>query len=468
MMAHLLELIYLIGSVTFMVGLKMLSKPDTARRGNLIAAFGMGIAILGTIFLYKTAEGGNLGNLIWIFAALVVGAIIGVTMAKRVQMTAMPQMVSFFNGMGGACAALISIIEFQHVVHMGSAPTANHMLIILAGLIIGSVSFSGSVVAYGKLEGKIDDFNIKGQQFLNVGLVLGIIVLAALIIMGTLNGIPWFYIVLALSILYGLIFVLPIGGADMPVVISLLNSFTGVAAACGGFLYGNYVMLIGGILVGSAGTLLTVAMCNAMNRSLLNVLVGNFGGGATGDAATSGSFAGSIKEVSLSDAAILLKYAKKAVIVPGYGLAVAQAQYICHELEAVLEEGGVVVKYAIHPVAGRMPGHMNVLLAESNVSYDKLVEMEDINPEFGTTDVVLVVGANDVVNPAAKTDPNSPIYGMPILEVEDAKSIIIMKRSMKAGYAGIENELFYKPKSYMLFGDAKDSLTKLVSEVKSL
>lgn len=467
-MAHLLELIYLIGSVTFMVGLKMLSKPDTARRGNLIAAFGMGIAILGTIFLYKTAEGGNLGNLIWIFAALVVGAIIGVTMAKRVQMTAMPQMVSFFNGMGGACAALISIIEFQHVVHSGSAPTANHMLIILAGLIIGSVSFSGSVVAYGKLEGKIDDFNIKGQQFLNVGLVLGIIVLAALIIMGTLSGIPWFYIVLALSILYGLIFVLPIGGADMPVVISLLNSFTGVAAACGGFLYGNYVMLIGGILVGSAGTLLTVAMCNAMNRSLLNVLVGNFGGGATGDAATSGSFAGSIKEVSLSDAAILLKYAKKAVIVPGYGLAVAQAQYICHELEAVLEEGGVVVKYAIHPVAGRMPGHMNVLLAESNVSYDKLVEMEDINPEFGTTDVVLVVGANDVVNPAAKTDPNSPIYGMPILEVEDAKSIIIMKRSMKAGYAGIENELFYKPKSYMLFGDAKDSLTKLVSEVKSL
>ena len=468
MMAHLLELIYLIGSVTFMVGLKMLSKPDTARRGNLIAAFGMGIAILGTIFLYKTAEGGNLGNLIWIFAALVVGAIIGVTMAKRVQMTAMPPMVSFFNGMGGACAALISIIEFQHVVHSGSAPTANHMLIILAGLIIGSVSFSGSVVAYGKLEGKIDDFNIKGQQFLNVGLVLGIIVLAALIIMGTLSGIPWFYIVLALSILYGLIFVLPIGGADMPVVISLLNSFTGVAAACGGFLYGNYVMLIGGILVGSAGTLLTVAMCNAMNRSLLNVLVGNFGGGATGDAATSGSFAGSIKEVSLSDAAILLKYAKKAVIVPGYGLAVAQAQYICHELEAVLEEGGVVVKYAIHPVAGRMPGHMNVLLAESNVSYDKLVEMEDINPEFGTTDVVLVVGANDVVNPAAKTDPNSPIYGMPILEVEDAKSIIIMKRSMKAGYAGIENELFYKPKSYMLFGDAKDSLTKLVSEVKSL
>jgi len=286
--------------------------------------------------------------------------------------------------------------------------------------------------------------------------------------MGTLSGIPWFYIVLALSILYGLIFVLPIGGADMPMVISLLNSFTGVAAACGGFLYGNYVMLIGGILVGSAGTLLTVAMCNAMNRSLLNVLVGNFGGGATGDAATSGSFAGSIKEVSLSDAAILLKYAKKAVIVPGYGLAVAQAQYICHELEAVLEEGGVVVKYAIHPVAGRMPGHMNVLLAESNVSYDKLVEMEDINPEFGTTDVVLVVGANDVVNPAAKTDPNSPIYGMPILEVEDAKSIIIMKRSMKAGYAGIENELFYKPKSYMLFGDAKDSLTKLVSEVKSL
>jgi NAD(P) transhydrogenase subunit beta len=261
---------------------------------------------------------------------------------------------------------------------------------------------------------------------------------------------------------------MPIGGADMPVVISLLNSFTGVAAACGGFLYDNKVMLVGGILVGSAGTLLTIVMCKAMNRSLLNVLIGNFGGGAKGEAATSSSFQGSIKEVTASDAAILMKYAKKVVIVPGYGLAVAQAQHVVHELEELLEKEGVEVKYAIHPVAGRMPGHMNVLLAESNVSYDKLVEMEEINPEFSTTDVVLVVGANDVVNPAAKTDPNSPIYGMPILEVENATNVIVNKRSMKAGYAGIENELFFKPKTSMLFGDAKKALTQLVSEIKSL
>ncbi|HRD09073.1 MAG TPA: NAD(P)(+) transhydrogenase (Re/Si-specific) subunit beta, partial [Saprospiraceae bacterium] len=282
-----------------------------------------------------------------------------------------------------------------------------------------------------------------------------------------ISGSMWFFTILGLSLFYGILFVLPIGGADMPVVISLLNSFTGVAAACGGFLYNNYVMLIGGILVGSAGTILTVTMCNAMNRSLLNVLVGNFGGGATGGGGGS-TTQGSVKEINKSDTAILMKYAKKVVIVPGYGLAVAQAQHTCHELEILLEEEGVEVKYAIHPVAGRMPGHMNVLLAESNVAYDKLVEMEDINPEFATTDVVLVVGANDVVNPAAKTDPTSPIYGMPILEVENAKNVIIMKRSMKAGYAGIDNELFYRPKSFMLFGDAKDTLVKLVTEVKAL
>jgi NAD(P) transhydrogenase subunit beta len=277
-----------------------------------------------------------------------------------------------------------------------------------------------------------------------------------------------FYGVLVLSLLYGILFVLPIGGADMPVVISLLNSFTGVAAACGGFLYDNKVMLVGGILVGSAGTLLTMVMCKAMNRSLINVLIGNFGGGAASAAAGSSSVQGTIKEIKASDVAILMKYAKKVVIVPGYGLAVAQAQHVCHELETLLESEGVDVKYAIHPVAGRMPGHMNVLLAESNVSYDKLIEMEEINPEFATTDVVLVVGANDVVNPAAKSDPTSPIYGMPILEVENAVNVIVNKRSMKAGYAGIENELFYKPKTSMLFGDAKKALTQLVSEIKAL
>ncbi|MBK9272355.1 MAG: NAD(P)(+) transhydrogenase (Re/Si-specific) subunit beta [Saprospiraceae bacterium] len=474
-MEHILVVIYLIASVTFMLGLKMLSKPDTARKGNLIAAAGMGLAIFATIFLYKGESGQHLGNLIWIFLALVVGTIIGYLMAKRVQMTAMPQMVSFFNGMGGACAALISIIEYQHILHTMSGVSlgavlpedlVGKMVIILAGLVIGSVSFSGSMIAFGKLEGKINDYNLPGQMIINMLFLSGILVLSILYSIGFLVGPTWFYMILGLSLFYGILFVLPIGGADMPVVISLLNSFTGVAAACGGFLYNNYVMLIGGILVGSAGTILTVAMCKAMNRSLLNVLIGNFGGGSsTGQTNSAG---GSTKEINHSDAAILMKYAQKVVIVPGYGLAVAQAQHACHELENLLEDSGVIVKYAIHPVAGRMPGHMNVLLAESNVNYDKLIEMEDINPEFNTTDVVLVVGANDVVNPAAKTDPSSPIYGMPILEVENAKNVIVMKRSMKAGYAGIDNDLFYQPKTYMLFGDAKETLTKLVNEVKSL
>jgi NAD(P) transhydrogenase subunit beta len=278
-----------------------------------------------------------------------------------------------------------------------------------------------------------------------------------------------FYVVFALSIIYGLFFVLPIGGADMPVVISLLNSFTGVAAACGGFLYNNSVMLTGGILVGAAGTLLTVLMCKAMNRSLTNVLIGSFGGNAAaGGGASAAGAQGAYKEISISDAAVCMSYANKVIIVPGYGLAVAQAQHVCHELEKLLEEKGVDVKYAIHPVAGRMPGHMNVLLAEADVSYDKLIEMEEANDEFKSTDVVLILGANDVVNPAAKTDPASPIYGMPILEVEQAKTVIVNKRSMKPGYAGIENELFFQPKTSMLFGDAKAALQKLVAEIKSL
>jgi H+-translocating NAD(P) transhydrogenase subunit beta len=469
MMAYILEVLYLVAAVTFMIGLKMLSKPDTARKGNLIAAFGMTLAIFATIFIYRDSEGNHLGNLVYIFVALALGTIIGYFMAMKVQMTAMPQMVSFFNGMGGACAAIISIIEFGHLEHLAAAGDtqiyADKIFIILAGLVIGSVSFAGSMIAYGKLEGKIGDYNLPGQIFINVGLLFAILISTVLFGLEILSGVHWFYIILIVSTLYGFLFVFPIGGADMPVVISLLNSFTGVAAACGGFLYDNYVMLIGGILVGSAGTILTITMCNAMNRSLLNVLLGNFGG-SSGGASGSGE-QGSVKEISLSDASVLMKYAKKVVIVPGYGLAVAQAQHICHELETLLEDEGVVVKYAIHPVAGRMPGHMNVLLAESNVSYDKLVEMEDINPEFPTTDVVLVVGANDVVNPAAKTDPTSPIYGMHILEVEDAKNIIILKRSMKAGYAGIENELFFRTKCFMLFGDAKDSITKLVTEIKN-
>ena len=468
MQAHILQISYLIASVTFILGLKFLSNPATARKGNLIAAFGMGLAIFTTIFLYTDSDGNHLRNLPFIFAGLLVGTIVGWLAAKKVQMTAMPEMVSLFNGMGGACAMLISIIEFQHITQSANQTIVplGELATIIVGMIIGSVSFAGSIIAWGKLSGNVKDKSFGLQQFINIGLLAVILVLAALAVVNT--DAQMFYAVLVLSLVYGILFVLPIGGADMPVVISLLNSFTGVAAACGGFLYDNKVMLVGGILVGSAGTLLTVVMCKAMNRSLLNVLIGNFGGGSTSAAATSASFEGTIKEVTASDAAILMKYAKKVIIVPGYGLAVAQAQHVVHELEELLEKEGVEVKYAIHPVAGRMPGHMNVLLAESNVSYDKLVEMEEINSEFTTTDVVLVVGANDVVNPAAKTDPNSPIYGMPILDVENATNVIVNKRSMKAGYAGIENELFYKPKTSMLFGDAKKALTQLVSEIKNL
>lgn len=483
MTQHILQVIYLIAAVTFVLGIKFLGNPATARRGNLIAAFGMTIAIFGTIFLYTDHEGNHLRNLQFIFGGLLVGTIVGWLAAKKVQMTAMPEMVSLFNGMGGACAMLISVIEFQHLtVNLtdGNAVSlfmqassdgklAGFLLTIMAGLVIGSISFAGSMVAWGKLSGRVKDFSFPFQQYVSIGLMLVILFFAYQVI--GLKGEEFreeFYLVLALSLVYGVFFVMPIGGADMPVVISLLNSFTGVAAACGGFLYDNNVMLVGGVLVGSAGTLLTIVMCKAMNRSLLNVLIGNFGGSSSAVAGSGTAITGTIKEVNASDAAILMRYAKKVIVVPGYGLAVAQAQHVVHELELLLESEGVEVKYAIHPVAGRMPGHMNVLLAESNVSYDKLIEMEEINPEFTTTDVVLVVGANDVVNPAAKTDPTSPIYGMPILDVESAAHVIVNKRSMKAGYAGIENELFYRPKTSMLFGDAKKALTQLVSEIKAL
>jgi len=469
----LLTICYLIGSVTFIIGLKMLSHPDSARKGNLVAAFGMTIAIFGTIFLYEE-NGRKLGNYAWIFAALVVGTIIGTLMAKKVKMTAMPEMVSLFNGMGGLCAALISVMEFQHIVEFPGVAHPLHILIIIVAMVIGSVSFAGSMIAWGKLNGKIKDYTFKGQTYINLLLLAAIVVYVAYFTyitpedaMYTPSQVYMFYGIIAVASLYGVMFVMPIGGADMPVVISLLNSFTGMAAAFGGFLYSNQVMLTGGILVGAAGTLLTILMCTAMNRSLKNVLLGAFGGGA---AASGGGnkVAGNYKEVSLSDAAVVLSYANKVMIVPGYGLAVAQAQHTCHELEKFLEEKGVEVKYAIHPVAGRMPGHMNVLLAEADVSYDKLLEMEQANDEFKTTDVVLVLGANDVVNPAAKTDPASPIYGMPILDVELAKMVIVNKRSMKPGYAGIENELFFQPKTSMLFGDAKAALQNLLSEMKNL
>ena len=467
---NLLAVCYLLGSVTFILGLKMLSNPATARRGNLIAAAGMTIAIAATIFLYRDDAGNRLHNYGWIFGGILIGGTVGTLAAKRVKMTAMPEMVSMFNGMGGACAALISIVEFNRIFfeNAHTAPASLEILpIILLGLIIGSVSFAGSMIAWGKLSGKIKDVSFSGQHILNILVLLCILGLAGFLLARlTFANSFLIYIVFALALLYGVLFVMPIGGADMPVVISLLNSFTGVAAACGGFLYNNKVMLTGGILVGAAGTLLTILMCKAMNRSLANVLIGSFGGSSAAEAAKKQQ--GAYKEISLSDAAVVLAYAQKVMIVPGYGLAVAQAQHACHDLEKLLNERGVDVKYAIHPVAGRMPGHMNVLLAEADVSYDNLEEMEQANEEFPSTDVVLVLGANDVVNPAAKTDPSSPIYGMPILDVELAKAIIVNKRSMKPGYAGIENELFYFKKTSMLFGDAKKVLQDLIAAIKQL
>lgn len=469
MKENALEICYIIGSVTFILGLKMMGNAKTARKGNMVGAFGMTIAILGTIFLYN----GEVSPLVYgcIFGAIAIGSIGGWLSAKKVEMTKMPELVSMFNGMGGLCAALISFIELNHLYQSPLEDFKNHvslgiMMAIVLGLIIGSVSFSGSVVAYLKLNGTMNKpIRLPSYNIINTAVMIGILGFGGFIAY-TGGSMVMAYVLFASALVYGVLFTVPIGGADMPVVISLLNSFTGLAAAFGGFLYDNKVMLTGGILVGSAGTLLTLVMCKAMNRPLSSVIFGAFGG--TANAASGADTKGSIKDVQVSDLAVMMNYSKKVVIVPGYGLAVAQAQHIIHELELLLEERGVEVKYAIHPVAGRMPGHMNVLLAESNVEYDKMVEMEEINSEFEQTDVVLIVGANDVVNPAAKTDPSSPIYGMPILEVDKAKHIIVNKRSMNAGYAGIDNLLFYDPKCAMFFGDAKKALTELVAELKTM
>ncbi len=466
---YILDISYLVASITFILGLKYLGHPDSARKGNLIAAAGMLIAIIATIFFYHNEAGKPISNLIWIFGGIIIGSVVGTVMARKVKMTAMPQMVSMFNGLGALCVAIISYVEFTHYGHNhpGSALLNGNVLTILLGLMIGCVSFSGSMIAWGKLEGKISDFSIPGGQILNILLLLAMLGISGYIMSMSSANNTFIFILLGVSLMYGIFFVFPIGGADMPVVISLLNSFTGIAAACGGFLYGNQAMLTGGILVGSSGTILTILMCKAMNRSLMNVIIGSF---SSKNKAVAGEVSDRppIKEINVADCAILMSYANKVIIIPGYGLAVAQAQHSCHELEKLLEQKGVPVEYAIHPVAGRMPGHMNVLLAEADVPYPKLREMDDINPEFDNTDVVLVLGANDVINPAAKNDPNSPIYGMPILEAENAKNIIINKRSMRPGYAGIENDLFYNPKTRMLFGDAKEVLQKLISELKTI
>ena len=457
-----INLAYLLGAIGFVWGLRLLSSPDTARRGNFYAGIGMILAIIAT--LATPIEGAN-NNYAWIFGGIIVGSIAGGISARRIQMTAMPQMVSIFNGLGGACAVVLAMVELVNM----SNPSPGGIGIAILTLFIGGVAFTGSMLAFAKLQGLVWDSTITlpKHNIINIALLIATVVVGVLLyLQGAELSIGLLLIFMGMTLIYGFSFVAPIGGADMPVVISLLNSFTGLSAAAAGLLYDNQIMLVGGILVGASGTILTVLMCDAMNRSLINVLIGGFGGGGTSAAKGDGDQVA--KEVTLNDAAIQLYYSQSVMIVPGYGLAVAQAQKVCKEVDDLLEANGVDVKYAIHPVAGRMPGHMNVLLAEADVPYPKLLDLEDANSALPNTDIVIVVGANDVVNPAALDDPGSPIYGMPVLNVWEAKHVIVLKRSMSPGYAGIQNPLFFHDKNKMLFGDAKDSLGKIVSELKNL
>ena len=456
------QLLYLVAAVLFIIGLKRLSSPVTARHGNMLSGVGMLIAILVTLF--------DRGILSFqaIMVGIVVGSLLGLWMARAVKMTSMPQMVALLNGFGGGSSLLVGGAEFLKAELEGLTPPLDVGITTQLSLLVGAVTLSGSLIAWAKLQevmtGKPITFPM--QKTVNA-LTFGVIVALASYQIATPEQVLWpFYAVIALSLALGVLLVIPIGGADMPVVISLLNSYSGIAAAMTGFVIHNNLLIIAGALVGSSGIILSQIMCKAMNRSLTNVLFGAFGGG-TGGAGKSAEGL-TVRQVSVEDAAVQLGYAQFVIVVPGYGLAVAQAQHIVRELADLIERKGGEVKYAIHPVAGRMPGHMNVLLAEANVPYDKLCEMDQINDDFQRADVALVIGANDVVNPAARTDPGSPIYGMPILNADHAKSIIVMKRGMSAGFAGIENELFYNPKTAMLFGDAKQSLTRLVSEIKAL
>jgi len=463
------EAAYLIASLLFIFGLKRLSSPRTARSGNMMAAVGMALALGGTFILPE------MGHFAAIILAIVIGTIPGWRLAKRVKMTAMPQMVSLFNGMGGACALFISLAEelrwrdemagSSHAVPVNIALAESFPMLL--GMVFGAISFTGSLIAFGKLQGLVSEKPLRwpGQRLVSVLLVLGILVAAG----GTVTDLSliWTILLAVLALLLGVLQVLPIGGADMPVVISVLNSCTGLAAAVTGFAMKNMSMIIAGTLVGAAGSLLTVLMCKAMNRSLAKVIFGSFGGAAKGQAGA-GQADKTLREIAASECAIMMGYARKVIIIPGYGLAVAQAQHLVHELDELLEKRGVEVKYAIHPVAGRMPGHMNVLLAEADVPYPKLLDMEEINPEFEQADVALIIGANDVVNPAARTDQGSPIFGMPILNADKAKNIIVIKRGRGTGFAGIENDLFFNIKTRMLFGDAKKALQELTAEVKSL
>jgi NAD(P) transhydrogenase subunit beta len=455
-----IDVAYLVAAICFILALKGLSGPKTARAGNLVGAAGMALAIAVT---FATP---GLTNFPLIIVAMVVGAVIGLPAARLVKMTAMPQMVAAFNGVGGGAAALIAVSE---LARSNPEQLAVYQVVeVLFGVIVGSVSFSGSVVAFAKLQELMTGRPVTypGQQVMNAvvgGGILGLGVAACV------SPHAWLVAVVGiLALLFGIAFVLPIGGADVPVLISLLNSFTGLAVAASGFVLRSYLLVVAGTLVGASGTLLTRMMSAAMGRSLPNILFSAFGSvitAGTGEGATGDR---SVRSASAEDLAILLAYSEKVIIVPGYGLAVAQAQHVARELADLLESRGVEVSYAIHPVAGRMPGHMNVLLAEANVPYEQLKEMDEVNSEFHLADVALVVGANDVVNPAAKTSPGSPIYGMPILAVDEAKNVVFLKRSMRPGFAGIDNDLLFDPKTTLLFGDAKDSLTKLVGAVKAL
>ena len=467
-------LAWLAGASCFVLGLHRMNSPATGRSGNQLSAAGMTVAVVATLVYLITREGGLSGiALAIIIVGFAIGGGAGLYTARTVKMTAMPQLVSLFNAVGGGAAALVAIDDF---IRLGSGASVDTTIFVVLGALIGSVTFTGSLIAGGKLQGLIagKPIYVPGGQLVTIALavvaVLGTVALilgaAGAVELGDTATMGLLAVVVLAGLIFGITMVLPIGGADMPVVISLLNSFTGTAAAMAGFVLGNPVLIISGALVGASGAILTKLMADAMNRSVMNIMVGGFGGGdeAAGAAAGAG---GSVREIGADDVAIQLAYASSVIVVPGYGLAVAQAQHAVRELAELLESRGVDVKYAIHPVAGRMPGHMNVLLAEANVPYPQLKEMDEINPEFDRCDVALVIGANDVTNPAARR-PGSPVSGMPILDVDHAKSIVVIKRSMGRGYAGIDNELYTDPKTGMLFADAKDGLAMLTAAVKAL
>ncbi|AFZ58249.1 NAD(P)(+) transhydrogenase (Re/Si-specific) subunit beta [Anabaena cylindrica FACHB-243] len=459
-----IQLTYLVAASLFILGLKKLGSPATARNGNLVAAVGMLLAVVATMLDQQVL------NYEMILIGLAIGSVIGAIAAYKVQMTEMPQMVGLLNGLGGASSALIAVAEFWRLLGSSQPIPLDVNISMLLDVLIGGVTLTGSFLAFAKLQGLVSGTPITFplQQPFNL-LLLGSYLAGSAYLIISPDSLPIFLAVVAVSLVLGVMFVLPIGGGDMPVVISLLNSLSGVAAAAAGFVVMNNMLIIAGALVGASGLILTEIMCKAMNRSLFSVLFSAFGSVST---ATGGAAAGAsnqtVRSIDPEEGAMMLGYARSVVIVPGYGMAVAQAQHSVRELADQLERMGVDVKYAIHPVAGRMPGHMNVLLAEANVAYTQLYDMEDINPQFEQADVALVIGANDVVNPAARSDVNSPIYGMPILEVDRAKQTIVIKRGMSAGFAGVDNELFYKDKTTMLFGSAKDMVAKLVSEVKQL